>query len=69
MQVQNLEKTATKLIPTIQRDKIGERFFVKQSKKPEMSIKDRNRLRTIYSSEFDDLKNLLGITPPWDDFL
>jgi len=62
-------KIATKLIPTIQRDKIGERFFVKQSKKPEMSKKDRNRLKNIYSSEFDDLKKLLGITPPWDDYL
>ena len=60
---------ATKLIPTIQRDKMGERFFVKQAKKPEMSTKDRNRLKNIYSSEFDNLKKLLGITPPWDDFL
>ena len=61
--------TATKLIPSIPRDKLGARFFVKQSKKPEMSTKDRNRLKNIYSSEFDNLKKLLGITPPWDDFL
>lgn len=59
---------ATKLIPVIQRDKLGERFFVKQSQKPPMLIEDRKRLKKIFSSEYEDLKKLLGIAPPWSDF-
>ncbi len=59
---------STKLIPTITRDKIGERFFVKQSTKPSMSVEDRERLKKIFLNEYIDLKNLLDIELPWKDF-
>lgn len=59
---------STKLIPTITRDKLGERFFVKQSTKPSMSVEDRERLKKIFLNEYTDLKNLLGIDPPWKDY-
>jgi hypothetical protein len=61
-------KISTKLIPTIQRDKIGERFFVTQSKKPSMLSEDRKRLKNIFSTEYEDLKNLLNLSLPWKDF-
>ena len=59
---------STKLIPTVTRDKIGERFFVKQSTKPSMSDQDRERLKKIFVNEYTDLKNLLGVELPWKDY-
>lgn len=66
---QKFRKISTTLIPTIQRDKIGERFFVKQSKKPPMMPEDRERLKKIFLPEYEDLKKLLNIDNlPWKDF-
>jgi hypothetical protein len=59
---------STKLIPTLTRDKIGEKFFVKQSSKPSMSVEDRERLKKIFLNEYTNLKNLLGIELPWEDY-
>jgi hypothetical protein len=59
---------STKLIPTLTRDKIGEKFFVKQSTKPSMLDEDRERLKKIFLNEYSDLKNLLGIELPWKDY-
>jgi len=60
---------STKIIPTIQRQKIGEKFFVKQTKIPEMSQDERKRLRKIYELEYQNLTIMLGKKPPWKDFL
>ena len=59
---------STKLIPTVTRDKLGERFFVKQCTKPSMSVENRERLKKIFLNEYTDLKNLLGVVPPWKDY-
>ena len=61
-------KTATKLIPTITRQNIGDKYFVKQTKKPPMLQQERERLKKIYESEVKELEILLGRKLPWDDF-
>ena len=61
-------KTATKLIPTITRQNIGDKYFVKQTKKPPMLQQERERLKKIYESEVRELEILLGKKLPWDDF-
>ena len=61
-------KTATKLIPTVTRQNIGDKYFVKQTKKPPMLQQERERLKKIYESEVRELEVLLGKKLPWDDF-
>ena len=61
-------KVATKLIPTVQRQKLGDRFFLKQTKKPPMLQQERERLKKIYELEVKELEVLLGKKLPWDDF-
>ena len=61
-------KTATKLIPTITRQNIGDKYFVKQTTKPPMLQQERERLKKIYESEVRELEILLGKKLPWDDF-
>ncbi len=68
LQSSTFRNMSTKLIPTIYRDKIGEKFFVKQSKKPTMLHEERKRLKEIFASEYENLKNLLGVYPPWSDY-
>ena len=59
---------ATKLIPTVQRQKLGDKFFLKQTKKPPMLSSERKRLKEIYEAEVRNLEELLGYKLPWDDF-
>lgn len=59
---------STKIIPTVQRQKMGEKFFVKQTKIPEMHTKERERLKKIFESEYKELTKILGKKPPWRDF-
>lgn len=61
-------KISTRIIPTVERQKIGEALFVKQTKIPEMSKIHRQRLKNIYEKEYHDLSNLLGTGLPWNDF-
>ena len=61
-------KMATKLIPTVQRQKLGDKFFLKQTKKPPMLSSERKRLKEIYEAEVRNLEELLGYKLPWDDF-
>jgi len=61
-------QTATKLIPTVSRQKIGDKFFLKQTKKPPMSQQERERLKKIYESEVSELEVLLDKKLPWSDF-
>ena len=59
---------STKLVPTIYRDRIGEKFFVKQSTKPSLHPDERKLLKEIFLPEYENLKELLGTYPPWDDY-
>lgn len=61
-------KAATKLVPTVTRQRIGESFFVKESKKPPMSSSDRERLKSIFESEVKKSEQLLNRKLPWVDF-
>jgi hypothetical protein len=59
---------ATKIIPTVYRQKIGDKFLVKQTKKPSMLSQERKKLEGIYESEINELQNLLNRKLPWKDF-
>ena len=62
-------KAATKIIPTVQRQKLGDKFFLKQTQKPNMLSNERERLKEIYEAEVNNLEELLGRKLPWNDFL
>ena len=62
-------KLTTKLVPTVSRQKIGDRFLLKQTKKPEMLETERTRLKEVYKDEFTRLQKLLNIKLPWKDFI
>lgn len=59
---------AQRIIPTVSRQKLGDRFFLKQTKKPEMSLEDREKLKNIYKNDVIELENYLQINLPWIDF-
>lgn len=61
-------KIAQLLIPTVTRQRIGDKFFAKEAKKPPMSIKERERLKRIFEQDVRNLELLLGRKFPWDDF-
>lgn len=63
-----IRKTAIKLIPTVTRQRIGDRFLFEQTTKPSMSTKEREHLKAIYEQDVKNLKLLLGRQLPWDDF-
>lgn len=60
--------TTTKLVPTITRQKFGDRFMFKQTTKPQMSVEDRMSLKNIYEQEVKNLERLLDKKLPWVDF-
>ena len=62
-------KLTTKFVPTVSRQKIGDKFLLKQTKKPEMLETERSRLKEIYKDEFIKLEKLLNIKLPWKDFI
>jgi hypothetical protein len=68
MNSQLFRKTATKFVPTVTRQKIGDKFLFKQTTKPQMLSEDRKLLREIYKQEVKDLEQLLGRKLPWVDF-
>jgi len=53
-------KIAQSIIPEVTRSKIGDRFFVKESKKPPMNLKDRERLKHIFNDDVKNVKKLLN---------
>ena len=61
-------KAATLFIPTTTRQKIGERFLVKESSRPPLKQDERRRLVEIYQNDVDNLSKLLERELPWDDF-
>ena len=63
-----IRKISTHLIPTLTREKIGDNFLLKEVKKPQISIIERNYLKNIYKDEIQNLESLLNRTLPWNDF-
>ena len=61
-------KTAKFIIPTVARQKIGERFLVKESSRPVLKQNQRQRLKEIYLDDVENLAKLLGRSLPWKDF-
>ncbi len=64
----NFRKVSTILIPTVMRQKLGDKYFLKQVKKPEMLENERNYLRELYNDEVNELEKFLGKKLPWKDF-
>jgi len=61
-------RLSTFLIPTVMRQKLGDKYFLKQVKKPEMLENERDYLRKLYNNEVMELERLLGKKLPWNDF-
>ena len=61
-------KTTKFIIPTVARQKIGERFLVKESSRPVLKQNERQRLKEIYQDDVENLAKLLGRSLPWKDF-
>ena len=61
-------KAAKFVIPTVTRQKIGERFLVKESSRPPLKQNQRKRLTQIYQDDVENLSELLGRNLPWKDF-
>ena len=61
-------KVSTILIPTVMRQKLGDKYFLKQVKKPQMLENERNYLRELYNDEVNELEKFLGKKLPWKDF-
>ena len=59
---------ATSLIPTVTRQKIGEKFLLEETKKPPMDADDRQFLKNLYEKDVRDLTILLDKELPWYDF-
>ena len=68
LQNKTFRDTATKIVPPVYRQRLGDKFLVNQIKKPKMSEKDRQKLKSIYQSEVKELEKLLKKKLPWDDF-
>ena len=64
----NFRKISTILIPTVMRQKVGDKYFLKQIKKPKMLENERNYLRELYNDEVNELEKFLGKKLPWKDF-
>jgi len=64
----NFRKVSTILIPTVMRQKLGDKYFLKQVKKPQMLENERNYLRELYNDEVNELEKFLGKKLPWKDF-
>ena len=61
-------KAAKFIIPTVARQKIGERFLVKESSRPALKQNERQQLMEIYQDDVENLDKLLGRRLPWKDF-
>jgi hypothetical protein len=61
-------RAAKSIIPTVTRQKIGERFLVKESSRPLLKQNERQRLKEIYQDDVENLDKLLGRSLPWKDF-
>jgi hypothetical protein len=60
---------ASKVIPTVYRQKFGDKFLLEQTSKPNMMTEDRYRLKKIYKNEGVNLEKLLELKLPWKEFI
>ncbi len=60
---------ASKVIPTVYRQKFGDKFLLEQTSKPNMMTEDRYRLKEIYKNEVVNLEKLLELKLPWKEFI
>ncbi len=63
-----IRKTSTSLVPTLTREKFGDKFLLKETQKPQMTKFERNYLKNIYNDEVKNLESLLNRKLPWSDF-
>ena len=63
-----VRKMATSLIPTVTRQRIGERFLLEETEKPAMDTDDRQFLKNLYEKDVQNLTVLLDRELPWHDF-
>ena len=63
-----VKKMATAIIPTVTRQRIGERFLLEETKKPPMHDDDRQFLKNLYEQDVRDLTSLLDKELPWENF-
>lgn len=59
---------ATHTIPNITREKIGDKFLLKETKKPDITSIERDFLKKFYLNEVKMLESLLKRKFPWSDF-
>ena len=59
---------ATKIIPTVYRQKMGDKFLLNQTSKPKMANNDIQKLKNIYHNEVIELEKLLNLKLPWKEF-
>jgi hypothetical protein len=64
----NFRKLSTFLIPTVMRQRLGDKYFLKQGKKPKMLENERSYLKELYNDEVIRLEKFLGKKLPWSDF-
>jgi len=64
----SFRKLSTFFIPTVTRQKLGDKYFLKEAKKPKMSDSERKYLKELYYNEVIQLEKFLGKKLPWDDF-
>ena len=63
-----IRKASRKLIPSLTRSKIGDKFLVKESSRPKLEQNLRIRLQKIYDKDVKELEILLNRKLPWNDF-
>ena len=63
-----IRKMSTILIPTLTRQKLGDKFFLNETDRPTIQERERIFLKDIYQNEVKDLEKLLGKKLPWADF-
>lgn len=63
-----IRNIATRIIPTVTRQKMGDRFLLKQTSKPIMSSEENERLKRIYEYEVSKIEKLLNRKLPWKEF-
>ena len=61
-------KATTKFVPTVTRQKIGDKLLLDQRKKPDMLESDRRKLKEIYEEEVKKLEEMLKVKLPWNEF-
>ena len=63
-----IRQASRKFIPSKTRSNFGDKFLVKESVRPSLDSSDRERLRSIFQDDVDELGNILRVELPWSDF-